>query len=548
MQLYDYIVVGAGSSGCPVARGLCDDPQHKVLLLEAGPTADRFWVNTPAGMAKLYFNKMLNWNFRTTAMQQLQGREMYWPRGKMLGGSSSINGMVFIRGHQKDFDGWRDRGNPGWGFSDVLPYFKKMESFERGADEYRGSSGPLWISDPAIKEQSSYDFIEAAKRIGIPVTEDMNGALHDGVGFMQHNIRDGQRQSTYKAFIEPVVDRPNLTVRTECELQRVLFEGRTAVGVEILHKGRLEKIYAAREVILSAGSLKTPQMLMLSGVGPSQELHKHGIPIVLDSPGVGQNLQDHFYIHTGFRCTPDSSYNASLVGLRKYWEGFRYIMTRKSYLGLGSSQVAAFVKSSPEEDYADLQISFRPMTFQYFPDGTVDVEKHPGVGVSVYQLRPSATGTVTLRSTNASDPADYAPNFLSNEYDIKAVISGVRWIRKIMNSEPIKSRIVAEEVPGANVRTDDEIYKYLVEAGNSAHHQGGTCKMGSDSLAVVDERLRVRGLQRLRVVDASIMPFITSGNTNAPSIMIGIKAADLIREDAVERRVVHNALEAISTP
>ena len=545
MQIFDYIVVGAGSSGCPVARGLSDDPRNNVLLIEAGPASDRFWVNTPAGMGKLYFNKSLNWNFRTSPMEKLQGRRMYWPRGKLLGGSSAINGMVFIRGHQKDFDGWRALGNPGWGYEDVLPYFKKMEHFERGGDEYRGANGPLWISDPVVKEKSSYDFIEAANRIGIPVTEDMNGALHDGVGFMQHNIQDGQRMSTYRAFIEPVIERPNLTVRTGCELQRVLFEGRTAVGIEVLKSGRLERIYAAREVILSAGSLKTPQMLMLSGIGPRAELEKHAIPEVLNSPGVGQNLQDHFYIHTAFRCTPDSSYNANLVGLRKYWEGIRYLMTRKGYLALGSSQVAAFVKSSPDEDYADLQISFRPMTFQYFPDGTVDVEKHPGLGVSVYQLRPSTTGTVTLRSTNPSAPADYTPNFLSSDYDINAVISGVRWIRKIMNSEPIKSRVVSEELPGPHIRTDEDVYNYLVETGNSAHHQGGTCKMGNDAMAVVDERLRVRGIERLRVVDASIMPFITSGNTNAPSIMIGVKAADLIREDAMARRASSSPVEPV---
>ncbi|HDS0927433.1 TPA: GMC family oxidoreductase N-terminal domain-containing protein [Pseudomonas putida] len=536
MQIFDYIVVGAGSSGCSLARGLCDNPDNNVLLLEAGPSANRFWVNTPAGMAKLYFNEKLNWNFHTTPMANLRDRKMYWPRGKLLGGSSSINGMVFIRGHQKDFDGWRNLGNPGWGYDDVLPYFKKMESFERGGDDYRGVSGPLWISDPVVKEQSSYDFIEAATRQGVPFTEDMNGALHDGVGFMQHNIRDGGRLSAYRAFIEPVIERKNLTVRTGCEVQRVLFKGHTAIGVEILRDGRRESIYAAREVIMSAGSLKTPQLLMLSGVGPSAELRKHAIPLVQDIPGVGQNLQDHFYIHTGFRCTPDSSYNANLTGVRKYWEGFRYLMTRKGYLALGSSQVAAFVKSRPEEDYADLQISFRPMTFQYFPDGTVAVEPEPGVGVSVYQLRPSTTGTVTLRSTNASDPADYTPNFLTNEYDINAVISGIRWIRKIMDSEPIKSRIVGEEVPGIGVQTDEEIYNYLVETGNSAHHQAGTCKMGNDPMAVVDERLRVRGLERLRVVDASIMPFVTSGNTNAPSIMIGVKAADMIIEDAVARQ------------
>jgi choline dehydrogenase len=532
---YDYIIIGAGSAGCPLARGLSDDSANSVLLLEAGPGANRFWIKTPAGMAKLYFHKALNWNFHTTPMARLQERQMYWPRGKTLGGSSSINGMVFIRGNGKDFDNWRDLGNPGWGYDDVLPYFRQMEHREKGGDHYRGQGGPLWISDPVVKETSSYDFIEAAARTGIAKTEDINGAMHEGVGFIEHNIRNGRRQSAYTAFVEPVRNRRNLTVRTECEVQRIVFEERCAVGVEILHKGRRETIRAAREVILSAGALKSPQLLMLSGVGPGAELSRHGIEIVHESPGVGQNLQDHFYVHTGFRVTPDSSYNSSLTGWRKYLEGFRYLVTHQGYLALGSSQVAAFVKSRPDELYADLQISFRPMTFSYFPDGKVEVEREPGLGVSVYQLRPSATGTVTLRSPNASDPADYTPNFLTNDSDVQAVISGIRKIREIMASEPIASRVIAEEVPGPSVKTDDDIHRYMERAGNSAHHQGGTCKMGRDSLAVVDERLRVRGIERLRVVDASIMPHLTSGNTNAPSMMIGVKAADMILKDNLPR-------------
>jgi len=535
MQTYDYIVIGAGSAGCPVAKGLSDNPDTSVLLLEAGPGADRFWIHTPAGMAKLYFHEKLNWNFFTTPMERLNGRKMYWPRGKTLGGSSAINGMVFIRGNRKDFDNWRALGNPGWGYDDVLPYFRKMESFERGEDQYRGAFGPLRITDPVVKEPSSYDFIEAAKSVGIPYTEDMNGAVHEGVGFIQHNIRNGQRCSAYTAFVEPVKHRRNLTIRTGCAVQRILFEGRTAVGIEILHNGRRETIRAAREIVLSAGSLKSPQILMLSGVGPADELRRHGIGIVHDSPGVGRNLQDHFYIHTGWRATQGSSYNAHISGLRKYWEGFRYLMTRKGYLALGSSQVAAFVKSRPEEDYADLQISFRPMSFRYNAGGTVEVEDFPGLGVSVYQLRPSTTGTVTLRGTDPSEPADFTPNFLTSDYDIRSVISGIRQIRQIMASEPMRSRIVAEEVPGPHVETDEELYRFMEETGNSAMHQVGTCKMGSDPLAVVDERLRVRGLERLRVVDASIMPHLTSGNTNAPTMMIGCKAADLIVEDDVPR-------------
>jgi choline dehydrogenase len=536
METYDYIIVGAGSSGCPVARALSDDPSNRVLVVEAGPHADRFWVNTPAGMAKLYFNDQLNWNYHTAPLKKLNNRRMYWPRGKVLGGSSAINGMIFIRGHAKDFDSWRDLGNPGWGYDDVLPHFKAMEHFERRADAWRGQGGPLWISDPVVKPPSSHDFIAAAASLGHPVTEDMNGAAHDGVGFMQHTIKDGRRHSAFAAFVKPVMHRRNLTVITDALVQRVLLDGKTATGIEVLHKGQLRRFAARREVILSGGAINTPQMLMLSGIGPGQELQRHGIPVLADLRGVGRNLQDHFYMHTGWRATADSSYNVNLSGLRKYWEGFKYLMTRRGYLALGSSQVAAFVKSSPEEPYADLQISFRPMTFQYFPDGTVAVEKQPGMGVSVYQLRPQTTGSVTLASPKASDRAIASPEFLTDPYDIAAMISGIKQIRQIMSADPIRARVVAEEVPGPTVRTDDDIFRFMVETGNSAHHQGGTCKMGRDALAVVDERLRVRGIGRLRVVDASIMPHLTSGNTNAPSIMIGVKGGNMIAEDALPRR------------
>ncbi len=533
MDAFDYIIVGAGSAGCPVARVLSDDPALHVLLIEAGPHADRFWIDTPAGMAKLYFNEKLNWNYHTEPMARLGDRRMYWPRGKTLGGSSSINGMIFIRGHAADFDSWRDLGNPGWGHDDVLPHFRAMEHFERRQDAWRGQGGPLHISDPTVKMASSEDFIAASARLGHPVVEDMNGRTHDGVGYMQHTIMGGRRHSAYAAFVKPVLHRKNLTVLTEAPVQRLLVEGRTATGIEVLHKGQMRRITARREVILSGGAINSPQLLMLSGIGPGAELQRHGIPVLHDSPGVGQNLQDHFYIHTGWRATPGSSYNANLAGLRKYWEGFRYLMTRRGYLALGSSQVAAFVKSRPEEARADLQISFRPMTFQYFPDGTVDVEPAPGMGVSVYQLRPNTTGTITLRSANPADKAVCNPHFLTNPEDTAAMISGIRQIRAIMSTAPIRARVVSEEVPGPKVQTDEDIHRFMVETGNSAHHQGGTCKLGRDAMAVVDERLRLRGIERLRVVDASIMPHLTSGNTNAPTIMIGVKGGAMIREDAL---------------
>lgn len=536
MEKFDYIIIGAGSSGCALAKGLSENPDNHVLLLEAGPHADRFWVNTPAGMARLFFHNFLNWNYYTEPMTKLNGRKMYWPRGKLLGGSSSINGMVFIRGHRRDFDTWRDLGNPGWGYDDVLPYFKAMEHFERRSDAWRGQGGPLWVSDPVSKEPASYDFIETCKRLGHPETEDMNGEQHDGVGFMQHTIKNGRRHSAYRAFIKPILGRPNLTIRTNAPVQRILLEGKTATGVEYLYEGKLHTVMAAREVILSGGSINSPQLLMLSGIGPAPEVTRHGIPLIHDLPGVGRNLLDHFYVHTAWRSTLGSSYNANLSGLRKYWEGFKYLMTRKGYLALGSSQVAAFVKSSPQESYADLQISFRPMSFNYFPDGRVEVEKFPGIGVSVFQLRPRTQGAVTLRSPRASDKAVCTPHFMTDPYDIAAMISGIRQVRDIMNSEPIKSRVVAEEAPGPHVQSDDEIFRFMQETGNTAQHTAGTCKMGKDPMAVVDERLRVRGIERLRVVDASIMPELTSGNTNAPSIMIGVKAADMISKDAVSRR------------
>ena len=537
MEIYDYIVVGAGSAGCVLARRLSDDPTLKVLLLEAGPTADKFWVRTPAGMAKLYFHERLNWNYFTEPMPLLHDRRMYWPRGKGLGGSSAINGMVYIRGHRQDFDTWRDLGNPGWGYEDVLPCFKRMEHNERGGDAYRGVDGPLWISDPVVRHPASADFIDAAVRLGVPRSEDLNGEVHDGVGFMQHNIRRGRRQSAYTAYVAPVRGRPNLTVRTGAFVQRIVFDGPTATGVEVEENGQRRTIHAAREVVVSAGALNSPQILMLSGIGPGEELQRHGIRQILQSPGVGRNLQDHFYVHTSYRATRASSYNHEITGLRKYWQGLRYLLTGTGYLALGSSQVAAFVKSRPEEAYADLQISFRPMSFTYHGNGVVEVDPVPSVAASVYRLRPAGSGTVTLRSADPRQPPAFQPNFLAHPEDVRAVISGIRQIRRILASEPLASRLLGEHMPGPQVASDEDILQYLRAHGNSAHHPAGTCKMGQDAMAVVDERLRVRGLDRLRVVDASIMPHVTSGNTNAPTMMIGEKGADMIRQDAVTARV-----------
>lgn len=536
METYDYIVVGAGSSGCVLARRLSDDPKNRVLLLEAGPPASGFWLSTPAGMSRLFLDHKVNWGYFTEPVSTMLDRKIYWPRGKVMGGSSSINGMVYLRGHRLDFDRWRDAGNTGWGYDDVLPYFKRMEHNERGGDYYRGTRGPLWISDPVIRHSCSKDFIESARRAGVPHSEDLNGETHDGVGFVQYNIRDGVRQSAYVAYIEPVRQRSNLVVETGAHVHRVLFKGSIATGVEVVVNGQRRTIGASREIVLSAGALNSPHLLMLSGIGERSMLRQFGINQVADSPGVGRNLQDHFYVHCLANTKPESSFNRELHGFRKYWQGLRYLATKGGYLALGSSQAAAFIKSRPDEEYADLQISFRPMTFNFDPSGKVAVDKKPAISVSLYRVRPKSVGHLILSSPDPLKAPALYPNYISDPEDVQATISGMRKIREIMAMAPLSTRIESEFAPGPHVQTDDQFLKYFETHGNSCYHPVGTCKMGNDAMAVVDARLRVRGVERLRVVDASIMPHVTAGNTNATAIMIGEKGSDLICEDAIPRR------------
>lgn len=530
---FDYIIVGAGSAGCVVASRLSEDPSVRVLLLEAGPPAGGFWMRTPAGMAMLFHSERVNWRYETEPVPMLNGRRIFWPRGKVLGGTSAINGMVFIRGDRRDYDGWARLGNSGWSWDEVLPLFKRMETNVRGANAVRGGEGPLVVSDPRERHPAVADFIAAAGAIGLPEVEDFNAGNVEGAGFLQATIRRGARHSAYDAFIAPARHRANLVVRTGVHVTRVLIEDGVANGVELIEDGARQAAHAAREVILSAGALNSPQVLMLSGVGDGAALQQHGIHTRVHVPGVGKNLQDHFTIRMQFETTPESSCNRDFRGWRKYVQGVKYLATGGGYLANPSSWAAAFLRSSPEMDYADVEVAVRPFTYKAPPGEPVKVDGNHAFGASVYRVRPASRGEVRLRSSDPMEAPAFVPNFLEHPDDIAATISAGRQVRRIFASDPMARRVLGELVPGSSVQTDEQWLDFMRRDGQCAFHPAGSCKMGTDPMAVVDARLRVRGVRRLRVIDASIMPVVVSGNTNAASMLIGEKGADMIREDAL---------------
>jgi choline dehydrogenase len=532
METFDYIVVGAGSAGCVVARRLSDNPGVRVLLVEAGLPPAGFWQRVPAGMARMFSANRFNWGFNTEPVPGLNGRRIFWPRGKTLGGSSAINGMVFTRGNRADYDDWSAMGNPGWSWTDVLPYFKKLEDNERGANEYRSTGGPLKITDPAVKPQIMYDFIESAVQAGIPAVEDISAAGTEGVGILQASIHGGVRQSTYDAYLSPVRHRQNLEIITDAHVLRLLFDGKTAIGVEMLVGGKARSILASSEIVVCAGALNSPHLLMLSGIGDRAELGQYGIVPRVHLPGVGKNLQDHLSALVKVETQPGWSHNPHLMSWRKYVEGVKYVLTNGGLLACGATFAAALTRSDDSMRHADLQLGFRPITFSYASTGAVSIDDIDAVSVSVFVCRPKSRGELRLRSANPFDPPRFIPNYLSADEDMVAVIKGIRQIRKILKTGPIAARIVRELAPGDAMQSDAQLADFIRATGKTSFHVSGTCKMGHDEMAVVDNRLRVRGVNNLRVVDASIMPTVTSGNTNAPSIMIGEKGADMIIQDA----------------
>lgn len=527
---FDYIIVGAGSAGCVLANRLTASGRHRVLLLEAGGRDSNMWIHIPLGFAKLFDNAKVNWLYKSEPEPELNYRNIIQPRGKVLGGSSSINGLLYIRGQHEDFDHWRQLGNAGWAFADVLPFFRRAEDQARGADELHGVGGPLAVSDVCEPHPLCEAFIEAAQQTGIPRNDDFNGPTQEGAGYFQLTTKNGRRWSTAAGYLRQARSRPNLKIELNALASRLVFSGRRAVGVEYRQGGLTHTAYAEGEVILAGGAFNSPQLLQLSGVGPVDLLRAHGIEVIADMPGVGADLQDHLQVRMQFRCTQPITANDVLNDWRhRCGAGIRYMLSRKGLLTIGAGYAGAFLRTRPDLATPDVQIHF--LIFSTETAGAA-VHPFPGFMASVCQLRPESRGFVRIKSSDPTMPPAIQPRYLTSRADCDTVIAGLKELRRVMSRPVIRKLIAEERAPGETCVTDAELLAYARATGTTVYHPTSTCRMGSDPNAVVDERLRVRGLERLRVVDASIMPTLVSGNTNAAAVMIGEKGADMILDDA----------------
>ena len=521
--MYDYVIIGAGSAGCVLANRLSEDPNSRVLLLEAGVADEAQEIHIPLAFSQL-FKTPLDWAYYTEAEPHLADRKLYWPRGKMLGGSSSINAMIYMRGNRADYDQWSSLGNQGWDYESVLPYFKKAENQEDGPSEYHGVGGPLNVANLRSPNPMTQAMIEAGKEVGLEANADFNGPTQEGVGLYQVTQKGGMRFSSAKAYLHPVIDRPNLTVETNAQASRILFEGQRAVGVDYLQNGETKQAQVSQEVIVSSGAINSPQLLMLSGVGPAQHLREMGLEVVEDLPGVGQNLQDHPAIMVLYESTqPVSLINGMTeAGMQEF------AATQTGPLTSNVGEGGGFVKTYPEAPMPDIQFHFAPTYFM--EHGFANPEGH-GFTIGPTLLHPESRGSIRLRSTDPLDSPAIQGNYLDSERDMKSMVDGLKLAREIGQAAALEAFGGAELFPGPKYQTDEELAQFVRERAETLYHPVGTCKMGHDEMAVVDDHLRVRGLTGLRVVDASVMPTVPGGNTNAPTIMIAEKAADMIKAE-----------------